>query len=406
MLKSFRKFFALNISLLAATFVSCSKSSTSMEEKNVFSLNYGNFEDEINLFDYNQVGDISMGVTMRDGFFYIANSAAGKIMELNSYGDLLTLYYNPDTNPRPSFATKDGETVNATRRAIAYPFNKIGDIAVDKKKNLYVVDTLPVDRQEIDENTGDQLNQVLLHFDGDGNFKQYLGQQGPGGTPFPRIKKIYVTDSQELVVVCNTNVGYNVYWFAENGYMLFTVSFDRGSTIPSAYEEGTEYYAEIGNVVPDYSSRKLYINVDYYIPKFDDASHMQAGINYDKTMLYTLDVESGLYGKPLNILPRKEKSLDEFSDIEYSIPYDFLGVSGSGWYFFITCIDTGFELQMIQNNGQIILNRQIKADHRNTLFYKFDLSDTGVLSELSALSDKVYMNWWRTDSLIQSIIKK
>ena len=81
-------------------------------------------------------------------------------------------------------------------------------------------------------------------------------------------------------------------------------------------------------------------------------------------------------------------------------------MSDSGWYFFMAVTDDGFELQMIQNNGQIVLNRRIKADHRNTLFYSFNLSNTGVLSELEAKSDKVYIVWWRTDSLIQSILKR
>ncbi len=403
MTKFCRVFFLAGISVL--TFSSCTRSSTSLEEKQVFSLAYGNFEDEINLFDYSQVGDLSSSIAMRDGFFYIANSESGKIMELNSYGDLLTLYYNEEKNPRPSFATEDGEVKNATRRAIVHPFNKISDIAVDSKKNLYVVDYLPFDRQEADEVTGDRLTQVVLHFDGDGKYVGYLGQQGPGGTPFPLIKKIYVTNDCEMVVVCATSNGPVVYWFAENGYMLFTVPIEK-KNVPVPYDDGKEFYMEIGNVVPDYSSRKLYINVDYSVPRIDESSRMQSGISYDKTLLYALNVESGLYAKPLNILPHTDSASDEFSNTTYSVPYDFLGVTGNGWYFFMACIDSGFDIQMIQNNGQIILNRQIKTDHRKTLYYDFNLSDTGVLSQLSALSDKVYVNWWRTDSLIQSIIKR
>ena len=351
----------------------------------MFTLEYGNFEDEINLFDYSQVGNISTSFAMRDGFFYIANSESGKVMELSSYGDLLTLYYSEEMNPTPSFATEN--------------------VAIDSKKNLYVVDRLPVERQEMDDEIGEYVNQVVLRFDADGNFLGYLGQQGPGGTPFPLVKKIYVTDSQELVVVCITGDGPRVYWFAENGYMLFTVRIDR-KYIPVPYSDGQEYYMEIGNVVPDYTERKLYISVDCSVPNIDESSRMQSGIRYDKSLIYPLNVESGLYDRPLEIMPHVEDAEGEFSDAHYNIPYDFLGVSSSGWFFFMAVIDDGFELQMVQGNGQIILNRKIKADHRNTLFYSFNLSNSGVLSELVAKSDKVHILWWQTDSLIQSILKR
>ena len=33
---------------------------------------------------------------MQDGFFYISNGLSGKVMEFNSYGDILNLYYNEE----------------------------------------------------------------------------------------------------------------------------------------------------------------------------------------------------------------------------------------------------------------------------------------------------------------------
>jgi hypothetical protein len=95
--------------------------------------------------------------------------------------------------------------------------------------------------------------------------------------------------------------------------------------------------------------------------------------------------------------------VDDFSNLEYKIPYDFLGVSENGWFFFIISNDAGFGLQIIQANGQRILNRQLEMDRQKTLFYTFNLSNSGILSVLSIRSDKAYVNWWRTDSLIQSI---
>ncbi len=392
------------LALCAMLFSSCGRqrNNLSLEEVEVFSLEYGNFEDELNIFDYNQIGNIDTRIAMRNGFFYISNGESQKIMEMNSYGDLLTLFYNEDTNPRPSFATEEGETMNATRKAVSYPFNRVTELTVDGRKYIYAVDQLPLERQEYDDELQEHLENIVVRFDGEGKFVDYLGQQGPGGTPFPFVKNIYVTNNNELVVVCVSSEGPIVYWFSEAGHMLFTIPIEK-KNVPSPYEEDQEFYVEIENVVPDYNDRILYVKLDYSIPYVDEASRMQSGVDYDRTTLYGLNVETGTYGAPMNIIPYTEVSVDDFSNLEYKIPYDFLGVSENGWFFFIISNDAGFGLQIIQANGQRILNRQLEMDRQKTLFYTFNLSNSGILSVLSIRSDKAYVNWWRTDSLIQSI---
>ena len=74
------------------------------------------------MFDVSRVGSIDTSIAMRDGFFYIANSESKKIMELNSYGDLLTIYYNEDFNPVPSFSKE--QTVPAQQEK-PYPIRSI-----------------------------------------------------------------------------------------------------------------------------------------------------------------------------------------------------------------------------------------------------------------------------------------
>src|SRR5574344_1492249 len=110
-----------------------SKVVVTLEKDTLFSLSYGNFEDQINLFDLSGVGEINTNITMKDGFFYLANGESKKIMETNSYGDLLSLYYNKDTNPTPSFM-QNGKTAGTTQKSIAYPFNEISFIAIDGRK--------------------------------------------------------------------------------------------------------------------------------------------------------------------------------------------------------------------------------------------------------------------------------
>lgn len=395
---------ALSFALLGA---SCSKSKViaSLEEEQLFSLQYGSFENQINLFDLADVGEINTTMAMENGFFYIANGESKKIIETNSYGDLLSVYYNEDSNPAPAFA-EESKNAGATKMSIAYPFNEISTIAVDNRKYVYVVDKLPIERQERDSETQQLMSQIVLRFDGEGKFVDYLGQQGPGGTPFPFIIKIYATDNNELVVVCKTGQGMIVYWFSTAGYLLYTVPFDP-KNIPNPYQgkTQTDNWFTVDNIIPDHSKRTLYVKVDYSASYVDAASRVQSGIDYEETLLYPLSVEDGTYDNPITIPPYTEQVVSGLSSVSYDIPYDFIGVTDSGWFFFLVSTENGYTVQMVQPNGQKILRRALRVDHSKCLYNTFSLSDNGILSALFAQKDKVIVDWWRTDSLIAAVIK-
>ncbi|MDE6350156.1 MAG: hypothetical protein K2K67_04040, partial [Treponemataceae bacterium] len=94
-MRNLRRFLSLLCVAVLSLAVSCRRSGVvaSVSEKKLFALKYGSFEDELDLFSLSRAGDVRTYMAMRDGFFYVANGEAKKIMELNSYGDLLTLYY-------------------------------------------------------------------------------------------------------------------------------------------------------------------------------------------------------------------------------------------------------------------------------------------------------------------------
>ena len=132
-----KKFILIVSCVFSFLLISCSKSNQvhSVNENALFTLGYGSFEDELNLFDLARNGTISTYMTMRDGFFYIANGEAKKILELNSYGDLLSLYYNDEYLKDVAFAGKN--SISSTKKAISYPFSTLGPLAVDSRKYIY-----------------------------------------------------------------------------------------------------------------------------------------------------------------------------------------------------------------------------------------------------------------------------
>lgn len=391
--------------LLCFSLFSCGRSNTvsAIQENSLFKINYGSFEDELNLFNLSSSGLVNTYMTMLDGFFYIANGESKKIMELNSYGDLLSLYYNDEVTKSPSFAGAD--SVNSTKKAISYPFNSLGALAVDSKKSLYAVDTLPTERNEVDSKNRLLLNYVVLRFSGNGSFIDYIGQEGPGGTPFPHIKKIYTTKNDELVVVCETNLGPTVYWFNEKGFLLYTVPFTE-KTVPKLKNEDSDFvsFVSIENVVPDNVSHKLYVQVNYFENYLDPATKVQSGIDYDKTMLYPLDVETALYEEGLDIPPFEDSVSGNLSKEVFSVPFDFLGVTDGGWFFFILPVEKGYLVQMVQPNGQKILKRSLPLEHSAILYSTLSLSGNGIISGLFIKNSQAEISWWRTDSLVSGIM--
>lgn len=397
------------VAILAATLSSCTESGgvVSLDEHQLFSLKYGNFEDQLNLFTLANPSPVSTTLTMRDGFFYIANGEARKVLELNSYGDLLSIYYNGEGNPVPSFAEKEGaETVSATRKAVEYPFNSLGAIAADSRKYIYVVDQLPPERHEQDTENRLLLSQIVLRFASDGTFIDYIGQRGPGGMPFPYIRNIYTTHNSELVVVCQANDGMVVYWFDKTGYLRSTIPF-KVDQLPNPLAENRfhDVYLSLENIVPSYTEDKLYVKVDYYTSSVDSASNVESGIDYDTTLLYPIDINTGVYEEPLTIPAHEQEVAEGFSRLVYKLAYDFLGVTDSGWLFFFLADESGYSIQMIQENGERGLHRHLDVDHAATLYSSLSLSPEGIISMLQATEEEAKVLWWRTDSLIDAILK-
>src|SRR5208283_4194215 len=172
----------------------------------LFSLTFGKMEDQVDLFQFEAAKVVRKNtVCMRDGWFYVANGNAGKIMVFSSYGDLIFLLYNPHTNPVPTvLGPVDQNAGNevSTRGSVAYPFVDIGEIAVASDKTLYVEDAVPQAKEVKDSERGVVQSRVILRFDRKGRPLGYIGQEGIGGTPFPYVSALHVAAGDQLVVVC------------------------------------------------------------------------------------------------------------------------------------------------------------------------------------------------------------
>lgn len=414
MKKTNTRFILLLICIIASLMTfSCEKTSVSnnLTSEKLFSLSYGSFENQLKFYDLSGGSEISSQIEMRNGFFYISDSNARKVMEVNTYGDLMLILYNSDTNPVPTFIQMSDispedvgiPSANATQRATIYPFNRISSIAVDSAKNMYITDYLPEDRYEEDEDGTQVLRQIVLRFDENGRYIDYIGQQGPGGSPFPYVKELYTTKQNELVVVTLTANGYEVFWFNEDGFLKYRVpvSFDR-LPVPAS-DENREMFKSLEAIVPDFSEQKLYLKIDYCVMEYDESSKVQSGISYDKTLLYPFDLNTASYEEPILIPAYDEVLSNEYSKITYKVPYDLLGITENGWVFFIISDEKGYAVMMVQPETQKIVRRHLDIPSDYLVYYNISLSEDGIISIMLSTDTETQVIWWRTDQLINSL---
>ena len=147
---------------------------------------------------------------MRDGWFYVANGNSGKIMVFSSYGDLIFLLYNPQTNPTPALqaldpAVSDTETSSgtvSTRGSVAYPFSDIGEIAVASDKTLYVEDAVADAKVVKDTRPGRPAHPRRSALRQEGPSRRGTsGRRGSGERRSPTSWSLHVTARDQLVVV-------------------------------------------------------------------------------------------------------------------------------------------------------------------------------------------------------------
>ncbi len=394
---------------LSALLSSCAEEAvTRVDREKLFTLSYGRFEDEIDLFqlDSNSTGPDTQ-IFMRDGMFYISNSGSRKILQLTSFGDLLSVYYNPDANPAPSFAQPEGESAAsdnapATRKAVPYPFNHPVFLSVDSAKRMFVVDQVPPDRVEYNNDDQVALRDVVLRFNADGRFVDYIGQEGPGGTPFPPVTGVYSNSRNELIVITKTQVGIKVYWFDPEGTLLFRVPVEF-SALPSPYDRDKTVLPSLEKIVPDQSARRIFLKIDYYAEMIDPATKANAGISYDRSCVYPFNIDTGKYENFIDVPPYEGVEKNDIGTVSFKKPYELLGITSNGWLFLTTPDADGYALEVLDANSRRVHKRNLAVGKDELAYNVLMLSNDGIISALLATPYEASLVWWRTDALIGEI---
>jgi hypothetical protein len=392
----------LTVPLAAALFlflVSCrGPGVNSIEREDLFSLDIGPMEDQIALYQLEGDSGIKRtGFAMRDGLFYIADGNSGKIVRYNSYGDPLFMIYNEETNPGPlSLRTGVQDRAQVTRWAFSYPLREPGEIVVDSRKHIYAEDRLPPERHSFDAENKALLDGIILHFDEDGRFIEYLGQEGIGGSPFPRIVGLYTSIRDELAVVCRIPSGWNIYWYDASGMLLYLVRL-KNSAVPVP-PDWPSLVSAVDAIVAAPDGRKVFLKVDYYRTTFDESTKTRTGTEPDSSVIWTLNVEDGSYPGSMEV-PFFELAENSRSG-NVRMFYSMLGAIRNGKVFLYFPVETGYSILFLNTETQEQRRGFIRVESEELRFNDFKLSAEGILSAMLVNDWQVKLVWWRTDKFI------
>jgi hypothetical protein len=407
----------LGLCLASGLLASCGageKPSVAVKREQLFSLSYGPAEDQLDLFliDGAQSG-LKTCITMREGFFYIANGAGYKIVRFDSFGDPLSMIYNTEKNPAPVVLKAVPESPNAGgaagagaasgeplgRKATPYPFRSVGEIAVDSAQTIYVEDRLPPERRVQDKDSSALLDHVVLRFDKEGQFVDYLGQEGIGGTPFPYILGLYTVGSDDCVVVSMLQSGWLVHWFDKNGTLVSSLKLKR-EDLPLP-DKGKDLIASLDRIVPDVAGRDLLLKVDYYKAAVDPATKAQAGAEFSSSWMYRMDLKDGKYAERWQIHAIEKSAKDaEGHNVKYARVPSLIGATGRH-FFLIYADDEGKSYVSAYDRTTRDSSRYGIDIAQDELYYNsYYLSPNGVLCALLGTKYEARVVWWRFDKFL------
>ncbi|MDR1399274.1 MAG: hypothetical protein LBJ41_05065 [Treponema sp.] len=377
--------------LLAA----CSQTPTvSVTREDMFSLEIGRFEDNLAIYDVEDTFGIRRtDLAMRDGLFYIADGNGQKVVRYNSYGDLLFMIYNEETNPEPLSLGTMPEDKRVTRWAFTYPLRKPDKIVVDSQKRIYVEDLLPQEEWGRDIETEVLLTHVILSFDNEGRFLMQLGQEGIGGRPFPPVEDIYTSLDDSLVVVCRVPGSWYVYWFNAEGVFHNLIKLpEERIPIPQDREAA---FGSIDMIAAAPDAQRLYVKVNYYRDSYDQSTMMRTGIEPDSSVIWLMRVSDGTYEEEMLEVPFYESNGRTNS---VKIFYSMLGVIRNGRVFLYAPVENGYSLLVLGEQGR--WRGFIQVSPEGFEFNVFALSEDGILSAILAGTWEVKLVWWRTDKFM------
>jgi hypothetical protein len=374
-----------------------------VKKESLFVLPIGILETQFDLLGYGKAAPANKNrIIMNNDIIGISNGTRNKVMEFSSYGDLLSMYYHPQQNPKPitlledSNANQDQRIVN--KKAHPYFFEELGEIAYTRNNTLLAEDHVPNSRRFYDEETGVNLRHVVIRFDKDGSYRDYIGQEGIGGTPFPFIEDIIVNKDDHIIVISKTPESHQVYWFNSQGDRLYTLTFTT-NTLPDPAEDG--YIPTIARILPAASGPYLYLHINSY-PELRGETNTD--LDLVQSGLYRFNIATEQYDSsfPLPENIRSPRGNINLPGIEVQYLYQLIGQNDQGYLFFISPADeTQHQIIIMDPSGRVVYRSFLSLSDDRVLYRDMSVTPKGIVLGLLGYNEQVEVVWWRTDLVLE-----
>lgn len=353
----------------------------------LFELSLGKLEDELDVFALPLTAfHRTLDLAVRDGRVFISNGASDRIMEFTSFGDLLAVYYNPESGPAPiSIPTVRRADRVTNRRAATYPFVAPEAIAVDSQRTLYVVDRAPGALSQTDPALGALTDRVVLRFNAEARYEDYLGREGLGGSPFPRIDRMQIGPDDDLILVSRVAEAWVVFWFDSGGELIGRFTIDPAVLpVPS----GRSMQPVLQELAADQSARRLFLKIDLY-PMDPDTSRIDPG-GFESIVVW-VDVDTRQYAG-FAAIPD--------SRLDGSLSAELAGVAPGGHLVLLYREAERAELVVMHYTGDVVARRTIDLHDAGSLSQQLRVGSDGIMTALTVYEEHAEVRWWRVDQLI------
>lgn len=275
------------LAMVLAWFPSCAgkNGGRTLERRELFTLEYGACGKNVN---FSTQGEVLLDFDAREGIFHILDIASRKVMRLSSYGDVLSELYDPEGSTPPEFIQKvegSGKEPQTAPGRYAAATRMVAPtlVAVDSTQTLYLADKPAAPLSG---------GNVVRRFGSQGKELAFIGQEGPGGTPFKKITSLRVMDDDSLAVVSSTSEGYMLDRFASDGSLLSALKMDSSGP---ALNASAGYRANIDGMAFKGKDDvyEITLKIDLYGESVEKKSGASAGYDVVESWLVTLDGASG-----------------------------------------------------------------------------------------------------------------
>ncbi|NIZ46588.1 hypothetical protein PVA44_05170 [Entomospira nematocerorum] len=361
----------LLIILLTLLYGACKPKEYTLDRQDLFTVQLGVLEDEIDFFDRSQQRLIHRnGFVLHNGFFYVYNSSLGKVMKFSNNGDILALLYTPRLNIPLQRLLGD--------RVWDHNFNELEQVEISHNSYIYAVDHTFIKESGLFSDITPK--RIIKVFNERGEYLYFLGQTGIAGEPFTFIDTLVPT-ANGMAVITREDDQWRIYHFSNSGELL-TVSIDINAAILSSNLQDIIYITDI----------KLSENG---LIAYINATHVHD--NKNESVIYIFHtIENDIIGKLAlpalhGVYPYTVLGSDYLQRI-YFYAFNFKENT-----YHIMIYKSNQDNSNLQKEEEITL--RLPDDGILPLMSQLYLARNGMIASMSIHERHVTFSWWRTDQV-------